>query len=87
VVLRISTYWLLHATLFATWAFAAGARELEWRSLDVDARVDDAGRLHVSERHEMVFTGSWNGGERSFRVGDDQSIELESIARLDADGS
>jgi hypothetical protein len=79
-------FWLLQG-LIAFWCLAAGARELEWRTLAVDARLDDEGRLHVSERHEMVFTGDWNGGERRFRVGDDQSLQVESIARLDTDGS
>ena len=48
----------------------AGAqdRSLYWKALDVTARLDADGRLHVTERHEMVFTGDWNGGERTFRI-------------------
>jgi uncharacterized membrane protein YgcG len=65
----------------------AEARELHWRELSVSARLDDEGRLHVSERHQMVFTGDWNGGERTFRVSKGQHLELEGMTRVDADGT
>ena len=45
----------------------AFARELHWSAMDVRARLDDSGTLHVVERQAMVFTGDWNGGERIFR--------------------
>src|ERR1019366_9664228 len=52
--------------------FGAGSalaqKSLHWRALDVKARLDADGSLHVVERHAMVFTGDWNGGERSFRL-------------------
>ena len=60
------------------------ARELAWRALDVAARLDSDGRLHVTERHAMVFTGDWNGGERRFRLGFGQDLKLKRVARLDA---
>jgi hypothetical protein len=66
---------------------AASARELRWRELSVDARLDARGELHVRERHRMVFSGDWNGGERRFRVPLDQALRFESIARLEPDGS
>ena len=52
--------------------------------MDVEARLDADGRLHVTERQAMVFTGDWNGGERIFRIGQGQSVKLESVTRVDA---
>src|SRR5450432_2702792 len=67
--------------------FVAGAaladKELHWRALDVRARLDADGRLHVVERHVMVFSGDWNGGERIFRVLPGQSLSLEPVRRFD----
>ncbi len=51
------------------------------------ARLDARGALHVVERQEMVFTGDWNGGERTFRIRPGQGISLESLARIDSDGT
>jgi uncharacterized membrane protein YgcG len=65
---------------------AAEARELHWRELAVTARLDADGRLHVSERHEMVFTGDWNGGERTFWIRAGQGILLHRVQRIDASG-
>ncbi len=64
----------------------AQARELHWRELAVTAKLDAEGRLHVREVHAMVFDGSWNGGERIFRLGSGQRIELHSIEKLGEDG-
>ena len=47
---------------------AVAQRELHWDRLDVEARLDAAGSLHVTETHAMVFTGDWNGGERKFNI-------------------
>jgi hypothetical protein len=47
---------LLAAALLAAAAFA---RDLSWRALDVKARLDEEGSLHVVERHTMVFSGDW----------------------------
>jgi uncharacterized membrane protein YgcG len=58
-------------------------RSLYWKSLSVEARLDGEGKLHVSERHHMVFTGDWNGGERGFRLAPDHELELQSIERED----
>src|SRR5262249_50941943 len=44
----------------------AAQRELHWDALDVEAHLDADGVLDVIERHTMVFTGDWNGGERVF---------------------
>ena len=77
--------WLL---VLCTWSLSlpAAARELHWRELAVTARLDAAGHLHVSELHQMVFTGDYNGGERRFRVLGGQRFQLESITRVEEDG-
>lgn len=62
---------------------AAQPRTIIWKSLDVQARLEATGELHVSERHDMVFSGDWNGGERKFRVEPGQRFELVGISRLD----
>jgi uncharacterized membrane protein YgcG len=58
-------------------------RDLHWRSIAVEARLDSIGRLHVRERQEMVFTGDWNGGERSFNIRLGQKLTLERMLRVD----
>src|SRR6185369_16219265 len=63
---------------------ALGEKSLSWRAMDVQARLDADGRLHVTERQAMIFTGDWNGGERVFRIGQGQSLKLESVTRVDA---
>lgn len=76
---------VLASVLF--WGTAAAEdRELHWREVTVQARLDAEGRLHVRERQAMVFTGDWNGGERAFRLSDEHVLELESIKRLDPRG-
>jgi hypothetical protein len=65
----------------------AGARELHWRAIDVRARLDAEGALHAVETQAIVFTGDWNGGERTFRLFPGQSIALESITRIEPDGT
>ncbi len=62
---------------------ARAEKELHWRALDVAARLDADGRLHVVERHVMVFTGDWNGGERAFRLFPGQTLSLEGVRRFD----
>jgi uncharacterized membrane protein YgcG len=62
---------------------AAEARELHWKSLDVTARLDADGALHVRERQHMVMTGDWNGGERVFRLQGSQGLRLEAVTRED----
>ena len=68
----------------ATAALPAQERDLHWRAIDVDARLDRDGVLHVRERQVMVFTGDWNGGERRFDVRVGQHFELERLARIDS---
>ena len=63
---------------------AARARSLYWDEMAVSARLDAEGLLHVAERQTMVFTGEWNGGERSFRLASGQELELVRISRLES---
>jgi uncharacterized membrane protein YgcG len=65
---------------------AFGQKDLYWKALDVAARLDVDGKLHVVERHTMVFTGDWNGGERSFRVEPGQTLTVEGMRHLDPSG-
>jgi uncharacterized membrane protein YgcG len=60
------------------------ARTLHWSALDVAAALDADGRLHVVERHAMVFDGDWNGGERRFRLRGSQRIQGIRVRRIDA---
>lgn len=60
------------------------ARTLHWSALDVAAALDADGRLHVVERHAMVFDGDWNGGERRFRLRGSQRLEGIRVRRIDA---
>jgi uncharacterized membrane protein YgcG len=68
-------------------AAPATARELRWSSVEVRARLDAEGVLHVVERQAMVFTGDWNGGERVFRLFPGQTLRLESLKRIAPDGT
>lgn len=62
---------------------AQAQRDLHWRSIAVEARLDSIGQLHVRERQEMVFTGDWNGGERSFNIRLGQKLTLQRMLRVD----
>lgn len=63
-----------------------GSRSLFWKRIDVNAHLDARGTLHVRERQTFVFTGPWNGGERVFRVGMNQKLELDGLYRIGPDG-
>jgi uncharacterized membrane protein YgcG len=62
---------------------ATGARELHWKAIEVEARLEPDGTLAVSELQRMVMSGDWNGGERKFRLGLGHRIVLDRIVRLD----
>jgi hypothetical protein len=64
-------------------AIFAADRELHWDALEVEARLNAAGVLDVVERHTMVFTGDWNGGERVFDLRPNQKIEFLGMQRID----
>lgn len=82
--MRLSRLWrfYLWALLVAGPAWSQ-ERELHWREVSVRARLDAEGRLHVTERQTMVFTGDWNGGERRFDVGLGQHLDFHRISRVD----
>jgi hypothetical protein len=69
------------------WCISPGAqaqeRELHWDALDVDTHLAADGVLDVVERHSMVFTGDWNGGERVFNVRARQKLEFLGLQRID----
>jgi uncharacterized membrane protein YgcG len=62
-------------------------RELHWDLIEVTARLDAAGTLHVRERQHFVFTGDWNGGERRFRVDEGQQLRIGGVRRIDPAGA
>ena len=47
------------------------------------ARLAADGVLDVTERHTMIFTGDWNGGERVFNVRPRQKLEFISLERIE----
>jgi uncharacterized membrane protein YgcG len=62
---------------------AAQQRDLFWNELAVSATLDSGGTLHVEERQTIVFSGSWNGGERRFNIRPRQRLEFLGMRRLD----
>ena len=67
-------------------AAAAEAKSLYWKSIDVDARIDREGLLHVVETQAFVFDGDWNGGERTFNIRGGQALKVEGVERIDPSG-
>ena len=61
----------------------AQGRSLTWPEVNVAAKLDADGRLHVRERQVMRFTGDWNGGERTFATRFGQELEFEAMWRID----
>ena len=58
-----------------------------WNRLDVIARLDNDGRLEVSETHEIQVQGDITVLSRSFNYAADQSAVVHGVFRLEADGS
>jgi hypothetical protein len=63
---------------------AAQDRELHWRRMHVEAHLDRDGRLLVKETQVIVFTGDWNGGERTFVWSSPQRFGFDRMVRLDS---
>ena len=82
-ILRVRTLSLLLFLL--TPAGLLAQKVLHWRRLDIAARLDAKGVLHVAERQAIVFTGDWNGGERTFRLEPGQRLRVVGVARQDPD--
>ncbi|MBV6520404.1 MAG: hypothetical protein MNPFHGCM_00511 [Gemmatimonadaceae bacterium] len=62
---------------------ALAQRDLHWRTVDVVARLDETGTLHVRETQAIVLTGDWNGGERSFNVRRGQDFSFQRMFAVD----
>jgi hypothetical protein len=77
----LAVFFLL--TLVLPGAGSAQEKAFRWADLAVRARLDAEGVLHVEERHAMVFTGDWNGGERRFNLRLGQHLNLENLRRID----
>lgn len=68
-------------------ATSAHAKSLYWRSIAVDAHLDADGRMHIAETQTYVFDGDWRGGERTFNVYANQSLQFDRLTRVDRDGT
>lgn len=75
---------LLLAVALLLAAPVARARELHWSDFSVKARLDAEGTLRIVETQTIVFTGDWNGGYRTFRLGPGQTLDFQSIRRIDS---
>jgi uncharacterized membrane protein YgcG len=75
---------ILLVVAFLLAAPVARARELHWSDFSVKARLDAEGTLQVIETQTIVFTGDWNGGYRTFRLGPGQTLAFKSIRRIDS---
>ncbi len=84
VVPRIALFWLI--AWLALPVSATAQRELHWDRLDVTAHLEADGRLTVVETQTIVFTGDWNGGERTFNIRPWQSFYLDGMSRFGPDG-
>jgi hypothetical protein len=60
---------------------ALAQRELHWDTLLVTAHLDADGALSVVEDQTIVFTGDWNGGERTFNIRPLQKLSFEGMSR------
>ena len=61
-------------------------RSLYWREIRVAAHLEASGELAIAETWRIVFTGDWNGGERRFRVGFGEDLELRGLTRIEPGG-
>lgn len=68
-------------------ASVAQSKSLYWPAIEVEARLDADGRLHVAETQTYSFDGDWNGGERVFDIRAGQSLRLEGVDRIDGAAS
>ena len=67
-------------------ASALAQRDLHWDRLDVAAHLEADGRLVVTETQTIVFTGDWNGGERTFDIRPRQQLLVTGVYREDSGG-
>jgi hypothetical protein len=83
---RFSVVLLASGSLALTGA-RADAATIEWTLIDVKARLDNDGRLHVVETHTMRVEKGGFSIFREFGLGADQAIAFRALTRVDADGS
>lgn len=81
---RAVALWALALGFVAPASVCAQSGEISWPVMTVEARLDADGRLHLTERQVMRFTGDWNGGERSFDVRHGQAFWLLRMHRVDS---
>ncbi|MEO8499541.1 MAG: DUF2207 domain-containing protein [Vicinamibacteria bacterium] len=60
---------------------------ITWNRLDVTARLDNDGRVEVSEIHEMKIQGDVSVITRGFNYGVEQSALIHGVFRVEPDGS
>ncbi len=71
---------------FLLFPSSSHGKSLYWQDITIQANLDSAGRLHIREQQDMVFSGKWNGGERKFFLRPGHKMQFESLARLTGDG-
>jgi hypothetical protein len=79
--LSVRTSCALVLLLLGLPAAAFAQRDLHWDALAVTARLNANGSLTVTEDQTIVFTGAWNGGERTFEFGPRQKLAFEGMSR------
>ncbi|MEP7117411.1 MAG: DUF2207 domain-containing protein [Acidobacteriota bacterium] len=67
-------------------ANAAAQRDLHWDRLEVTAHLEADGRLTVVETQTIVFSGDWNGGERTFNIRPRQQLTVTGMNRAGPEG-
>ena len=58
---------------------AYAQRELHWDRMAIAAHLNADGSLQVTEEQTIVFTGDWNGGERTFNIRPRQTLSFEGM--------
>lgn len=81
--LPVHRHLLLTTCLLLLTCSPALARSLYWDKLEVTARLDGDGRMHVVEHQTFVFNGAWNGGERTFNLRPGQQLTFNRLTRID----
>lgn len=62
-------------------AVSFAQRELHWDAIAVTGHLDANGSLAVVEDQTIVFTGAWNGGERTFDIRPRQKLAFDGMSR------
>ena len=75
----IRTYVSAILLAFCLPAAASAQREVHWDAVDVTAHLNANGM--VAEDQTIVFTGDWNGGERTFDIRPRQRLTFEGMRR------